>query len=58
MEAVIPVISGYLPPKTINILRLVSQTIRQTVLTDCLCNYNCKPTCKCKCNICNSRLSF
>ena len=58
METAIPILSQYLPPKTKDILRLVSKSFKELVLTDCLCNYNCKLTCRCKCNICNSRLSF
>ena len=58
MESTLPILSYYLPPTTKNILRSVSKTFHELVLTDCLCNYNCKPNCKCKCNICNSRLCF
>ena len=55
---ILNLLSWYLPKKSKNILRLVSKTTRKYVLTDCLCNYECKLNCKCKCEICNSKLCF
>jgi hypothetical protein len=52
---ILNLLSWYLPKKSKNILRLVSKTTRKYVLTDCLCNYECKLNCKCKCEICNSK---
>ncbi len=58
---VLTTLSEYLSTNTINNLHMVSKDTKKYIKyiqTECLCNYVCGLNCRCKCNVCNSKICF
>ena len=59
MENISSILNNYVPKNEKIILRMVSKTMKINLFVDeCICQHHCKLNCRCKCNICNSRICF